>query len=291
MWGVIMTRISVHIATLNRPNNLAVLLSSFLRQTFKDWDLIIVDDSKVPSKNYAMVACLLKQIQEDGHKLTYIPNPSPVGVGRARNIAIEHDKNKYGLRIDDDSWCEPDYFERLHDLITSYDKIGAAGGTVPYMKSFIGDKILHPDRLNGVFNKIVFDVENKFVDTLDDATFHYQPNAILPSHHIRSSFMFNNKVARKVGMHPTNLGPTGFREETVFTMKIAWAGHELWTDTSAICWHFANPAGGVRNQLSEGKSNVNFHNQMYTVCNNWFMDWAIRNYLEKGNPYRGWADA
>ena len=38
-------RITVAICTLNRSIELCVMLSSLSQQTFKDWDLVIVDES------------------------------------------------------------------------------------------------------------------------------------------------------------------------------------------------------------------------------------------------------
>ena len=82
----------------------------------------------------------------------------------------------------------------------------------------------------------------------DDGGCEYTPDAVLPAHHLRSSFIFRKDVHDKVGKHPTEFGKTGFREESDLTMRMRFKGYDLFTDTAAKAWHLRTQSGGVRYQ-------------------------------------------
>jgi GT2 family glycosyltransferase len=233
-------RISLHICTANRPGELLGLLVSVRDQTFQDFDVVIVDDSDKTITAFKPVFDIISRLRLEGHMVKYIKNPFPSrNIGINRNIAIENCPNKIGCRIDDDSVIDKHYLEALYGLIKSDRRIGAAGGIVPPFG--------HPKMVRDppeIFNRITFHKDR--IIMADDGGYCYDPDVIILSHHLRSSFMYWNEAVRKAGMHPTEYGKTGFREESDLSMRLIMAGYKLLTDTGAICWHAQSPSGGAR---------------------------------------------
>src|SRR3990167_1199894 len=114
-------RISIHLITKDRMTELSQLLVSLCFQTYKEFDIVIVDSSQpVPIWSYKPIAETIFRLLMLGHGVQTI-HTIPDGVCNARNKAIDEDiwkdKNKYVCRIDDDSVVEMDYLERLINLI------------------------------------------------------------------------------------------------------------------------------------------------------------------------------
>jgi hypothetical protein len=64
---------------------------------------------------------------------------------------------------------------------------------------------------------------------------------------LRSSWIFRRELydEHKIEFERA-LSPTGFREETIWSLRALMAGYKLFVDTGAICWHLACPSGGVK---------------------------------------------
>ncbi|MHA1880419.1 MAG: glycosyltransferase family 2 protein [Candidatus Heimdallarchaeota archaeon] len=230
-------RVGIQIVT-NRPDYLGVLLSSLLRQSFKKFDLIIVYNKCKPIEQNHMIKCLTHRFQLEGHRVYIIKAPDSLGVGALRNVALNHDDNEFGLRIDDDSWCEPDYIERLLDVFRRTKKTGAVGGIVPFM---IMDKSYSPlpETVNEVTPSFeVFDDTTNFYNVVED---------FVACDHLRSSFMYRNEDARKIKGFPTCYDKyAGFREETDFCLRLKFSGLQNYFVPKAVCWHLGAPTGGTR---------------------------------------------
>lgn len=265
-------RVDVNICTRNRPCELSLLLNSLRSQSYQDWDCVIVDESQRPIFEFKTVKDVITRLKLEDHRIKIVRNEILKGVGHARNLAIKHSKHELILRVDDDSICDRFYLGKLVELITSgnYRERGAVGGIVPPYSApkFIRDiKFVTP-----IFNKIIF--ENDKVIIKDDGGYFYEPNAILDSDHLRSSFLFRKSAVEKVGMHPQS-STTGWREETILSMKLKWAGYKLLTDTSAICWHAHGAFGGARYPPEIYQNKLKF-------AEKWFQRWALRNYKKRG---------
>lgn len=86
---------SIVLPTYNRPDLLRRAISSVCRQTFPDFELIVVDDGSTMSCSSALPDPTDPRIQ-------LIRNPSNIGVAGARNIGIEAARGKYVSFLDDD---------------------------------------------------------------------------------------------------------------------------------------------------------------------------------------------
>lgn len=102
-----MVDISIIIPVYNSAKYLDVCLDSILKQTYKNFEVILVNDgstdnSKDVCENY---------VGRDSRFYLYsIPNS---GVSVARNYALEKCIGEWITYIDSDDWVEPDYLESL----------------------------------------------------------------------------------------------------------------------------------------------------------------------------------
>jgi len=90
--------------------------------------------------------------------------------------------------------------------------------------------------------------------------------------HIRSSFMYPNKLAKKIKFPTYNDDLAGFREETDFCLRVKHAGHKIIFVPDAVCWHLMAPYGGTRPTWLKYKERVakvadeRFKREMRKLC-------------------------
>jgi len=282
-------RVSVQILTRQRHPYLATLLTSLRNQTFKNWDLIILDnnDAGMEIAHNHLIYSILDKIKYEKHKVILVKGVPEIqkNIGLSRNGIINIDKNPIGCRIDDDSILEPEYLQKLHDVLTgkvipgfSWEgKIAAVGGVVP---PYQGPKIMcYPP---AIFNQIKKEeVPKKWLelgtrlnidgfkegedyynigDPIDDGGMCYPTDTIVDSDHLRSSFMYWNDIIKEVGGHPSS-DDTGFREETILSLKLRDKGYNLFTNTGAIAWHLWAPNLGRGTDPKEHQTKI-FNNEL-----------------------------
>ena len=96
-------KVSVIIPTYNRANLVGRAIKSVLNQTYKDFELIIVDDSSTDNTKD-----VIRQFQEKDSRIEYIKHHKNKGGSAARNTVIKSSKGEYITFLDsDDEWlCE-----------------------------------------------------------------------------------------------------------------------------------------------------------------------------------------
>ena len=89
----------------DRPTELAMLLESLKYQTYKNFDIYILDDvSGTPLTNYHFFNCILN-LMKTKRKVFMRKTQFPFGVSRARQEIVDWAMKgdyKYFLRVDDD---------------------------------------------------------------------------------------------------------------------------------------------------------------------------------------------
>ena len=97
--------ISVIIPTFNSEKTLDVCISSVLRQTFENFELIIVDDDSMDGTQ-DFCRCIKDK------RVTYFRKENE-GPGAARNFGIEKAKGKWIYCLDSDDFIDHKFFERV----------------------------------------------------------------------------------------------------------------------------------------------------------------------------------
>lgn len=98
--------ISVIIATYNRQDLLPKSLDSILAQTYRNFEIIIVDDAS-PDDTRSVVA----DYQKHYDNIRYFRLETNQGPGAARNHGIQHAKGNYIAIMDDDDVCVQERLE------------------------------------------------------------------------------------------------------------------------------------------------------------------------------------
>lgn len=109
--------VTVCITTYNRSNLLPSTLDSVLEQTYKDLEIIIVDDCS--NDNTEEVVNKYKQADS---RIRYIKHNTNKGLAAARNTAIFNAKGKYFTFCDDDDVWKENFVEELVKLAETYNE-------------------------------------------------------------------------------------------------------------------------------------------------------------------------
>ncbi len=108
-------KVSVVVATYNRANLLPRTIDSVLRQKFKDYELIVVDDGSTDSTRE-----ILKRY---GERLRFIHQANR-GPSAARNLGVRHARAPWIAIQDSDDLCSPNYLESLFNFASLHPNCG-----------------------------------------------------------------------------------------------------------------------------------------------------------------------
>jgi hypothetical protein len=114
-------KFSVIIPLYNKAPYVAKAIGSVLSQSYKDYELIIVDDgSKDDSAEIASKAI-------DGRANCRLIKQKNAGVSMARNNGVAVSQGQYLCFLDADDWWEPTFLEEMLELIEKFPDAGIYG--------------------------------------------------------------------------------------------------------------------------------------------------------------------
>lgn len=108
--------VSIIITVYNVEKYLRQCLDSVITQTFKDTEIIIVNDCSTDNCHK-----IIEEYQKKDARIFYINLPENIGVGFARNEGMKAAGGKYITFVDSDDWITNDYIEVLHKNIEKYN--------------------------------------------------------------------------------------------------------------------------------------------------------------------------
>ncbi|MCK5306492.1 MAG: glycosyltransferase [Candidatus Omnitrophica bacterium] len=110
--------VSVIIPTYNRAEFLPRAINSVLNQTFKDFELIIVDDGSTEDIKSVVNAF-------NDNRMRYIRHNIPRGAASARNTGIKYANNDFlAFLDDDDEWNEDKLLLQIQEFERADEKVG-----------------------------------------------------------------------------------------------------------------------------------------------------------------------
>ncbi|EHO77595.1 hypothetical protein HMPREF9942_01323 [Fusobacterium animalis F0419] len=104
--------ISVVVPIYNAERFLSICIESILNQTFKNFELLLINDG---SKDSSLDICN-KYLEKFPDKIKIFNNKN-MGCSATRNFGIEKSQGKYLLFIDSDDWIEKDMLEKMYQKI------------------------------------------------------------------------------------------------------------------------------------------------------------------------------
>ena len=109
-----MPEISVIVPVYNTEKYLPRCIESLLRQTFSDFELLLIDDG---STDRSALICTAYSMRDSRVRL--IPSKH-LGVCEVRNLGLENARGKYIMFCDSDDFVKPEWMERLHFFAEKY---------------------------------------------------------------------------------------------------------------------------------------------------------------------------
>lgn len=130
--------VSVILPVYNSQDFVAQTIDSILSQTYRNFELIIVDDAST-DPTYS----ILRQYAKKDHRIRLIRNKINLGVSLTSNIAISQARGKYLARIDSDDICYPSRLEKQLAFLKTNSEVIALGGQctlIDEQSNLIGSK-------------------------------------------------------------------------------------------------------------------------------------------------------
>jgi len=205
-----MAKFSVIIPVYNRPNELDELLETLTRQTFKDFEAIVVEDGsaiksdKVVEKYSGLLDIKYFHKQNSGQGFT-------------RNFGFEKASGAYFVIFDSDILVPPHYFETI-DREIAKRRLDAFGG---------------PDREHPSFTPVQKAISYSMTSLLTTGGIRGGKKR-LASFHPRS---FNMGLSRKVYESCGGFAITRMAEDLEFSIRIIRAGFKVGLIPEAFVYH------------------------------------------------------
>ena len=108
-------KISVIIPIYNVEKYLGECLDSVLAQSFKDFEVICVDDGSTDKSTK-----ILEEYQKKDNRIKILQQQRG-GAGAARNLGLSHAQGKYVQFLDSDDYFEPNLLEEMYTRAEKYD--------------------------------------------------------------------------------------------------------------------------------------------------------------------------
>lgn len=128
--------ITVAITTYNRPDTLRQALESVIHQSYKNLEILILDDCSkgIDTQN------LIQKFMRIDKRIGYHRHDNNIGVNPNFNFAINNAKGKYFMWLCDDDWIDENYIKLcLDNLIKDNECVLVTGKT----KFYWGSKFSH----------------------------------------------------------------------------------------------------------------------------------------------------
>ena len=113
-----MVKFSIIIATHNNEKYIVEAIASVINQTFKEWELIIVNDKSTDNTENKIKSFLKDK------RIKLINNEKQLGVGASRNIGVKNISSKFFGDLDGDDCLHPKAIEIMYDAHCKYPKAG-----------------------------------------------------------------------------------------------------------------------------------------------------------------------
>ncbi|WP_372518630.1 glycosyltransferase family 2 protein [Candidatus Ruminimicrobiellum ovillum] len=110
-----MTKVSIIIPVYNTEQYLSQCLDSVINQTFRDIEIIVVNDASTDNS-----LSVIKEYQQKDNRIVLINVTDNCGLSNSRNLGIKKAKSPYITFVDSDDWIRKDYIEFLFNNIEKF---------------------------------------------------------------------------------------------------------------------------------------------------------------------------
>src|SRR3989344_5646213 len=133
-------KVSVVITTFRRPTYLKGAIASVLKQDFKNFEVIVVNDDPTDVETDKVISSF------GDSRIIYIKNKKNLGSAKSLNVGLETAKGEYAAILDDDDeWICKDKLSRQKNFLDNHPE-HVLVGTKVVVVTYEGDKeIIRPN--------------------------------------------------------------------------------------------------------------------------------------------------
>lgn len=122
-------KITVIVPVYNVENYLDKCLDSVIKQTYKNIEIIVVNDGSTDNSGE-----ICQEYAQKDNRIVYIEQGN-AGLSAARNTGLDNMSGDYVTFVDSDDWIEQDYLETLYKKIVEYQADIAVGNYYSFNES------------------------------------------------------------------------------------------------------------------------------------------------------------
>jgi GT2 family glycosyltransferase/glycosyltransferase involved in cell wall biosynthesis/Flp pilus assembly protein TadD len=133
--------VSVILTTFNRPDMLKEAINSIINQSYKHFEIIVVNDAGID------VSSIIESFNQP-ENILYLRHETNKGVAASRNTGINTARGKYIAYLDDDDIFYPDHIQTLMDFLE----------TTPYRIAFTDAYRAYQEKKDGKYKTVHRDI-------------------------------------------------------------------------------------------------------------------------------------
>jgi GT2 family glycosyltransferase len=225
--GQVHLTVTVVVPTLAADETLDECLASLERQTFSDFDVIIVDNSARQAARRA---------GEAGGRVRVIANDRNVGFGAAVNQGFRESEAPYIAVLNDDATAHPGWLEALVGALATRPDVGMGASQVRHASDGC---------LDSAGMLLCLDGSSKQRGHLESpACYTRQEEALLPS---GSAALYRREMLEEIGLFDESFFL--YCEDTDLGLRARWAGWECLYVPEAVVEHRYSHSSGKASAL------------------------------------------
>jgi GT2 family glycosyltransferase len=116
-----MPKLSIHLVVRNEEQYLPFLLASLKRQTFKDFEIICIDNCSADKTN----EIIKKELDSSGIKYSILRNEANIGFASGHNQAYKISSAPYVLLQNADVYLMPETIEKMVEFLDNHQSVAA----------------------------------------------------------------------------------------------------------------------------------------------------------------------
>jgi glycosyltransferase involved in cell wall biosynthesis len=214
-----MVKVSIIIATYNRSEMIKRNIEAHLRQSYDDYEVIVVDDASSDD-----TAEFLMELQKKERRIRFFRNNKNLGAAIARNVGIKNARGEMLGFTDDDCYPDKDW---IKNALKYFE---------PEVSSVNGKTIA--------------------VGECDKINIHYHDN-LAPGDYCTSNIFYRADVLKEIGGFPVEYCAS-FREDSELAFKLLEKGYKIGWAKDAIVYHITREQDLWKFFLSNNKIENDF---------------------------------
>lgn len=229
--------ISVIVPVYNVEKYLERCLNSLINQTFKDFEIILIDDGSTDESPRICDEIALK------YDFIIVLHQSNRGQAFARNRGIEKAKGDYIAFVDSDDFVHPDYLNLLYSAITQAN----ADIAICDFKRFTQESEIKVEKeeireISEYDNYTIFKTDNNFFDAVDN---------------FKKGVLWN-KLYKKEQFSEIKFPEGEIHEDTATYYKFLYLSRKTVYINNALYFYYDNPVGTMGKPFTEKRLNEFF---------------------------------